>query len=326
MQLVGLVAALACMVVASSCSSAGEASSGALIGHTGISRFIPGVRVELSPMLDGGGAGWCITGARKSRPIKGGGIGGCGGVRTSTGPIFYENCQGGRGGKESARVVVLARGEVAFVTVAGGRPIPTESNPTLEGGLRAAAIEMPGYRIIAKPFSAPDPWSPCPRVTALDANAKPINEQGRSGAPFTVQLPSRRWYRPEHPPSGVCQLAATRLPRETVPIEGAVTAQIRPVPGLVGQAFISCVNTTYFYDNEHDLPAAVLVDAAHPGAVPSDLPGMKPLAGHPSVFEAPSHLYARRIPGAWLVVDDEDDIGPSVPVELLEHLRATVHL
>jgi hypothetical protein len=325
-QLVGLVAAVACAVAASSCSGAGGASSDAVIRHTGVSRPIPGVRVELSPMLDGGSAGWCIVGVSASTPKKGNEIGSCGGVRTSTGPIFYENCQGGRGGKHNATVVVLTRGEVAFVTVAGGRPIPTESNSTLEGGLRAVAIELPGYRIVAKPFSASDPWSPCPRVTALEANARPIDEQGRSGAPFTVFLPRRRWYRPEHQPSGVCQLTATRLPRETVPIEGAVTTRIGPVPGLVGQAFISCANTTYFYKNEHDLTAAVLLDAAHPGAVPSELPGIKPLAGHPSVFVAPSHLFARHIPGAWLVVGDEDDVGPSVPVELLEHLRATVHL
>jgi hypothetical protein len=280
-------------------------------------------------MLDGGSAGWCIaTTKTSSTSKKGGGVGGCGGVRTSTGPIFYETCQGGSRGKNSAEteVAVLTRGEVAFVAVAGGRPIPTESNSTLPGGLRAAAIELPGYRIIAKPFAAPDPWSPCPRVTALDANAKPIDKQGRSGAPLTVQLPRQYWYRPEHPLSGVCQLTATRLPRDTVAIEGIVATRVRSLPELLGRAFISCVDTIYFYRDEHDLPAAVLLDAAHPGAVPPGLLGMKPLAGHPSVFEAPPHMFARRIRGAWLVVEEEDNIGSRVPVELLERLRATVHL
>jgi hypothetical protein len=53
---------------------------------------------------------------------------------------------------------------------------------------------------------------------------------------------------------------------------------------------------------------------------------MKPLPGHPSVFEGPQDRFARRIRGAWLVVQEEDNIGPSVPLELLEHLHATVHL
>lgn len=109
-------------------------------------------------------------------------------------------------------------------------------------------------------------------------------------------------------------------------IEGTAATRVRPFPELLGQAFISCAETTYFYQDNHDLPAAVLVDAARPGAVPPGLPGMEPLAGHPSVFEAPPDMFARRVRGAWLVVEEEDNIGPSVPVELLEHLRARVHL
>jgi hypothetical protein len=56
---------------------------------------------------------------------------------------------------------------------------------------------------------------------------------------------------------------------------------------------------------------------------------MKTLAGHPGVFEAQSsegRMVARRIPGAWLVVTEETTSGLAVPVELLEHLRATIHL
>jgi hypothetical protein len=83
------------------------------------------------------------------------------------------------------------------------------------------------------------------------------------------------------------------------------------------------------YNEEHHLTAAVLLDASHPGATPSPLPGVQPLAGHPGIFEAPGaegELAARRIPGAWLVVEEEDRIGLRVPVELLEDLHATVRL
>jgi hypothetical protein len=105
-----------------------------------------------------------------------------------------------------------------------------------------------------------------------------------------------------------------------------VALRVKPFPELLGQAFISCAETTYIYRDEHHLPAAVLLNASHPGATPPPLSGMQPLAGHPGISEVPPDRYVRRIHGAWLVVQEEDNIGPSVPVELLEHLRATVHL
>jgi hypothetical protein len=68
-----------------------------------------------------------------------------------------------------------------------------------------------------------------------------------------------------------------------------------------------CLDTVYVYQEEHHLTAAVLLNAADPGATPPPLPGMKPLQGHPGLFEAPGpsgEMAARRIPGAWLVVGE----------------------
>jgi hypothetical protein len=89
---------------------------------------------------------------------------------------------------------------------------------------------------------------------------------------------------------------------------------------------MSCVDITYFYLGEHALTAAVLLNASHPGTTPPSLPDMKPLAGHPGIFEAPDsqEMAARRIPGAWLVVEENDGIGLRVPAELLKSLRATI--
>lgn len=56
---------------------------------------------------------------------------------------------------------------------------------------------------------------------------------------------------------------------------------------------------------------------------------MKPLAGHPGIFEAPGsegEIAARPITGAWLVVEEQDDIDLKVPVELLKSLQATIRL
>lgn len=106
---------------------------------------------------------------------------------------------------------------------------------------------------------------------------------------------------------------------------GDVATQIRHYGGLLGGALLSCVDMVYIYHEEHHLTSAVLLNASHPGATPPPLPAMKPLAGHPGIFETPgfgSEIVARRIPGAWIVVEEEDNIGLRVPVELLKDLRA----
>lgn len=299
--------------------------------HQVIARPIPGASVELAPMLDGGSAGWCVATSRLGSGA------GCGGSKTSTGPIFFESCKqsySGNFANDKVDVIVLVKGEVAAVSVAGGRAVPTEFNSTLPSGFRAAAIELPGYKIlakrpgiIAKPIAARDPWSPCPRVIPLNASRKPIDRPGKAGAPLVLRLPRLHWEPPMmYQPNGPCGLSATSLPRETTVIEGTIAIRVKPLQGLIGHAFISCAETTYLYGGEHHLPAAILLDAMHPGAAPFGLPGMKPLSGHPSVFEAPPNLFARRVRNAWLVVEEEDNIGPTMPVELLEHLRAVIHL
>lgn len=99
--------------------------------------------------------------------------------------------------------------------------------------------------------------------------------------------------------------------------------------GLIGHVLLSCVDTIYIYRSEHHLTGAVLLDASDPGKTPPPLPGMRPLPGHSGIFEGPGSsgkIVARRIPSAWLVVEEEDGIGLSVPVELLQKLHASVRL
>lgn len=321
MRRTNLIVALACSVAVGSCSSAGGTSTGESVHHTVASGPTLDVRVGLTPILDGGSAGWCI--ATTDMSMKGSETV-CSGARTSKGPILVVTCSAEVTPNISANVLVLTRSDVAAVRVDGGRPVSTESNSTLPAGLRGAAIELPGYRIVPKSFTVGYPWRPCPLVTPLNASGKLIGQHGGSDSPLSVQMPRRQWRAPEHQPSGACRLTSTRLPRETVASEGTVAIRIKSFSHLLGQAFISCAETSYLYMKEHELPAAVLIDARHPGTVPTGLPGMKPLAGHPSVFEAPPNKFARRIRGAWLVVQEEDNIGPRLPVELLEHLRATV--
>lgn len=324
MQFARLITVLTCSVVVSSCSSAPGTSANDSGSHTVISRPVPSVRVGLAPTLDGGSAGWCIAMINAQSSGRSGAS--CVGTRTSTGPIFVESCTGTGSPGLGANVLVLTRSDVEAVTIAGGRSIPTESNSALPGGLRGAAIELPGYRIEPKSFADGYLWRPCPRVTPLDAKAKKISEQGKAGNSLAVKLSAQEWRPPTRPPNGVCRLGVTRLPRETVVGEGSAATRIKPVPQLFGQAFISCVETSYVYMKEHEIPAAVLLDAAHPGSTPPGLPGMKPLAGHPAIFEAPPNRFARRIHDAWLIVHEEDNIGPRVPLELLEQLHAKINV
>ena len=296
-----------------------------------VSRPAPNSHVLLVPALQGGQAGWCLaTGYRTA--MEGGS--GCGEVTTATtGPIIAE--QGCEASKTGIDLYALTTGAVAAVSVYGGTPIPTTTNATLPEGLRAAAVE------VLRHGGHPSVGLHCPRMTPLEADGKPIRDTGeRAGRlRFATRLPgTKEWDRGvpgEHPrwnarrpAHGACELSAAQLPRETSARWGSVATVIRPEKGLVGQALMSCVDITYFYLDEHALTAAVLLDASHPGATPPPLPGMKPLAGHPGMFAAPDaqEMAARRIPGAWLVVEENDGIGLRVPVELLESLRATIRL
>lgn len=288
-----------------------------------VSRPAPNGHVRLVPELRGGSAGWCVaTGYRTATE----GSSGCGEATTTlTGPIIDE--AGCDENETTIHIYALTKSNVAAVSVYGGPPIPTTTNSTLPDGLRGAAIEVlrhnghPSFKIGG---------APCPRLTPLDAHGRPIIQKSKPGRPQAFTLPgTRRWEAPAHPSTGACELAATQLPRETVAYKGDVATQIRAYRELLGRAFLSCVDTIYIYHEEHHLTSAVLLSASHPGATPPPLPGMKPVAEHPGIFKAPGcegELAARRIPGAWIVVEEEDRIGLGVPVELLEHLRATIHL
>jgi hypothetical protein len=303
---------LVCGLCASACSATAAGRY--------VSQPVPNSHVLLVPELRGGTAGWCLATGYQTRTE---GSSGCGGLtRTSTGPIFAEG--GCEEGETRIDTYALTTSEVAAVSVAGGRPIPTTTNATLPNGLRAAAVE------VLRNHGRPSIEGHCPRLTPLNVRGKPIGRGGKVGSPQAFILPgTRQWEAPARPPAGVCGLTARQLPRETVAYQGAVATRIRPYRGLLGRALLSCADTVYVNDEEHHLTSAVLLSASHPGATPPPLPGMKPLAGHPGIFEAPEsegEMAARRIAGAWLVVDEEDDIGLKVPVELLESLQATIRL
>jgi hypothetical protein len=109
-----------------------------------------------------------------------------------------------------------------------------------------------------------------------------------------------------------------------------VAAVIRPVHRLLGRALVSCAETVYIHRVGEYVSGAILLDASRPGAAPPALPGMKPLGEHPGIFRASSSggpVVARRILGAWVVATTSESVGdPAMPIEILEHMRVTIHL
>jgi hypothetical protein len=304
-QIVLALCVLVCMAWSSSCASVRA-------DDRYITRPLPNAQVLLVPELQGGRVGWCMA------TIVGGaeGSSGCGGSPVSTGPIIGEGCE-----QNESRIdlFVLTTSEVKAVSAGGGPQVPTKTNPTLPNGMRAAALEVVRNKGLP---------SGCREVTPLNASGVPIRGRGKRRIRLAFTLPdTRHWTEPRLPPPGACRLTVSKAMHAMVAYSGEVATKVKPYHGLVGHALLSCLDTIYIYQEEHHLPSAVLLNAEHPGATPPPLPGMSPLVGHRGIFEAPGSegtVVARRIPGAWLVVQEEDGIGLSVPVKLLERLRATI--
>ncbi len=320
---------LACFIALSACSGGADASHdlGLRPGH--LVRPSRTGRVLLIPSMSGGTAGWCMATINADEA-------GCGLPGRSAGPILDYLCTtGGRtsgeGHREPARatavttVYVLTRAEASAVSVGGGRAIKTTRNSTLPDGFRAAVVEVVGPVLPLRERLK----HLCPRIVALDASGEPLLHGDQQGILLATSLPTVHWEAPAASPAAACRLTVSRLPAETVPLQGTIAKRIRAIRGLVGRAYLSCAEATYVYNDEHHLPAAVLLDARHPGTRPAPLPDMTRVPGHPGIFEAPGaegRRVARRIPSAWLVVEEEDKIGLDVPIHLLEYLHASLRL
>jgi hypothetical protein len=317
-----------------------------------------GAYVRLVPDLEGGAVGLCMaTGVEAAY----GGGGSCGAPPTSTGPVFAETCEvdesvsytgAPRVGRRSSVTIVyaLVRAEVAAVSVAGGSPVATHTNPTLPEGLRAVAVEL--HTRLGR-FQRRRELR-CPHLTPLDAELRPIPQRGEPSAPLERRLPAKLWWRPErgsallcarrrdtprsacriprHPQSGACRLTMSRPIAGLSARAGSVAGKIRPIRGLLSGAFLSCINAEYRSREGVLFDAAVLLDAAKPGVPPAALPAMKRLAGHEDVFDAPGwsgKIFARRLADAWLVVEtpgEEEDGSVKVALRLLQRLHAAIRL
>jgi hypothetical protein len=324
------VAAAACPLIAAACAgSAGgvsrtDASHGTLVASR--------EELILFPNLGAGEGGWCLT------TVK---AGGCQTFRLPVfqGPIVIEHWSGrqsftSNGKSSSSRAVkeaiVLTTSEVAAVSLEGRAPIETHAESVLPDQLRAVVVELRGESrrrergLFGEMVPAPLPF-PRSHFTALSSKGEPIPQTRAPGPPLEFHVPSRRWGRSQPAPQGACGVMVGGFAGLTFEGGGVMTA-VRPHTDVRGQEFVDCVKTTYMLGN-WPLEADVLLDAAHPGSTPAPLPAMRPLAGHPGVFQGPGvegETVARRIPGAWLLV--AKGRGLEQRLTLLEHLRVTMYL
>jgi hypothetical protein len=274
--------------------------------------------VFLAPPVQGGSVGWCVVNTVATRMsgnlvATGGGFG-CPIVLTPGRPILDESWSGSSP-PPVLRGLVLTRSEVAAVSVNGGTPIPTRTEPGLPYGLRAVLLEMNGTTLMGRP----------PELTPLSMSGQALTQPPMRPMPTAYGLETSGWKRPGHPKLGACKISATHVPGLTARW-GRVVRHVRAISDLIGRPFLSCADTEYFFQN-WPLDAGIVLDATHPGVPPAPLPLMKPAAGHPGYYQAPGgngNVLARRIHGAWLLV--EGGSGLQQRFVVLSHLRATIHL
>jgi hypothetical protein len=309
-----------CALASASCGGlAGEASAGrasaARDGDAPAERTV----VLLIPETNAGAVGWCLVNLSQTAA-------GCSATRSRL-PIVAETWRG-PGSERSIVGYAVTTSEVAAVIVQGGKPTPTYAEADLPAGLRAAAVELHGEYSSRK-----DGY---PRFMPLDAADRPISQYTAEktvppqlSGPLMSEVATRTVVNPARPTSGVCQIKVGTLAGLSVG-GGSVITDVRSYRGLIGQGFVTCASTSYTLAG-WPLLASVLISASHAGAPPPPLPAMKPLPGHPGVFEAPGpdgsdeedEMIARRIPGAWLVVSRAKS---AQRLTLLERLRVVLSL
>lgn len=267
------------------------------------------VPVLLVPDVHAGRVGWCMV-----KP--GGGVCPEG---PASGPTVAEAWSTG-GPPWFAAGYALTTASVSAVSVEGGHAIMTRHESALPDGLRAVAVELRGWRYKpGTPRSVTHLW-----FTPLNARGQALPESRSVGSPLSVLTTTHLLSDPEHPGSAACAIEIGATLVGLAATEGSVVTSITPYSARFGNPYLSCASTRFKLENG-SLLAGVLVDAAHPGATPAPLPQMRRLPGHDGVFEAPAfegQMLARRIAGAWLVVQGE---GVQQQLAVLEHIQAIVH-
>jgi hypothetical protein len=247
--------------------------------------------------------------------------------------VIEETWNGGNEPPETVGIAVttdevarmeISEGSSIATRVGDGISVPTRAEKGLPTELRVAVVKVDGKNLFGSHVTGP-------YFIPLNADGQVIPQpHGETASQLILPISTRNVSDPANPSRGICEIKIRARPRGLSANGGSVITEVHSYSGFVGQGFITCASTSYELAG-WPLLATVLISASHPGARPPSLPAMKPLPGHPGVFSAPGgeeegpegELYARRMPGAWLLVSRAK---PAQRLALLQRLRATVHL
>lgn len=269
-----------------------------------------GYEALLAPELNAGTAGWCLAVTPE---------GGCTAIRSRL-PIVAETWSRSEGVSKGFAITTSAVRAVSvrMVSNSPSGTIATRAAAVLPAGLRRVGVEIHEGRRLGEAG---------PQFVPLDGNGNVIYDvRGQNDIATEVAIRNV----PSSPAVAVpCRLVAEPMSGLALG-GGSVVTAVKAYGGLIGEGFISCTSSSYNLDG-WPLLAAVLLNAAKPGAPPRPLPGMTPVAGHPGVFRAPSpegtdiekQMLARRVAGAWVVVARAKF---KQRLTLLERLRVSLHL
>jgi hypothetical protein len=276
------------------------------------------ISVRLSPNLEGGQAGWCVTIFE-----WGGATGTCGPLPTFGHPLLAGTSGWTYGDRDITKTAITAP-RVAYFLVNGTRRVATKPLPGLPYGLRVAIIHTPLYGSADRPGAVA---TGSPTLIPLDARGAPITESPDYGASWF-----RDWNRPAAQLNGPCELHVSGLGGVTAEW-GQVATAIRPYPGqIVGRGFLSCIDTEYYVPGR-GMRAAVLLDAAKPGRVaPAAIPGLERIPQAPGLYNGTGDyasrgpMTAKREGNAWIVVAGGGRNAEEARLRLLRHLTVTLPL
>jgi hypothetical protein len=304
-------------------------------------------RIGVTPDIAGGHVGWCdqvdFTTRERSlghghfERLYGGGAGGCGRGPTVAEPFIDADVVSGSGGREGRHfsyqvAYYLTAPQVAAVRASPTLTILTRPEPRLPDGYRVAvgfpqvehggspqaigafnpvALAADGRKLATRHLSGGTPWVPdptvawqrSPQVSLHMLFALPPRSAGRA--------PGQRVLVRRSPPAGSCAIDSSRLHGAQQQL-GNVVLRVRPVPQVIGRAYLSCIDTV-ITDRGWAVDVALLLDAHHPGTLPAPLPGATPVAGHPGVVNEQSGIFGditgRRVGDAWLVVESSSRLA-----------------
>lgn len=273
-------------------------------------------RMLLVPDIEVGNAGWCVLVPRKKV--------GCEAERL-TAPILKQDWSSSAP-PQVTEGTALTTSQVAAVSVDGGPRIPTRSVHGLPDGLRAVAVELPGYEL-----KRVGRGGVRPRFTPFDARGRRIPQRLTRLRLTAFEIPSERVAEPARLRKGACLVEQAPALAGVVTPQAVSLVRVAPVGELMAGALLPCASTTFRMGGA-PIVATLLVDAAHPGSEPRPLPAMQQVAGRPGIVRGPAveqgteegEIVARRVRRAWLAVSKGKDLQQRLT--LLEHLRGTVHL